>query len=174
MEVLERARQTEFLGRDFLIWLWCKSDINEGKFHLGELGTVELWFDGKVTLQSVGDTDVERITCAGENSLLREARFALTKNKKVTQATLKLIVGDDEWSFTLDSTWLNFKSLKTPQVVRDKRDDPEGLFYERVFLIEQPLRVVDALLSSFIKTRTSPEWDAQELPALMEWINQGK
>ena len=174
MEVLERARQTEFLGRDFLIWLWCKSETNEGRFDLGELGTVELWFDGRVTLQSDGDTDIESITCSGQNSRLREARFALTKNKKVTQATLKLIVGDDEWSFTLDSTWLNFKSLKTPQVVRDKRDDPEGLFYERVFLIEQPLRVVDALFSSFIKTRTSPEWGTQELPALMEWINQGK
>ncbi|HUT71614.1 MAG TPA: hypothetical protein VMW89_13155 [Desulfatiglandales bacterium] len=174
MEVLERVRRTEFLGRDFLTWLWFKSEANEGRFDLGELGMVELWFDGKVTLQSDSDQDVETITCSGENPSLREARFALTKSKKVTQAKLRLIVGDNEWSFTLDSTWLNFKSLKTPTVVHDKKDDPEGLFYERVLLIEQPLRAIDTLFSSFIKIRTSPEWGTQELPALIEWVNQGK
>ena len=174
MELLERVRRTEFLGRDFLIWLWFKSETNEGRFDLGDLGTVELWFDGRVTLQSDSDQDVETITCSGENPSLREARFALTKSKKVTQAALRLIVGDNEWSFTLDSTWLNFKSLKTPTVAHDKKDDPEGLFYERIFLIEQPLRAIDTLFSAFIKTRTSPEWDTQELPALMEWINRGK
>jgi recombination associated protein RdgC len=174
MEVLERIRRTEFLGRDFLIWLWFKSETNEGRFDLGDLGSVELLFDGRVTLQSDGDTYAETITCSGENPPLREARFALTKSKKVTQAALRLIVGDNEWSFTLDSTWLNFKSLKTPTVAHDKKDDPDGLFYERIFLIEQPLRAIDTLFSAFTKTRTSPEWDTQELPALMEWINQGK
>ena len=174
MEVLERVRRTEFLGKDFLIWLWFKSKTNEGRFDLGDLGTVELWFDGRVTLQSDGDKHAETITCSGQNPPLREARFALTKNKKVTQAALRLIVGDNEWSFTLDSTWLNFKYLKTPTVAHDKKDDPDGLFYERIFLIEQPLRAIDTLFLAFIKIRTSPEWDTQELPALMEWINQGK
>jgi len=174
MEVLERVRRTEFLGRDFLIWLWFKSETNGRQFDLGDLGTVELWFDGRVTLQSDGDTCAETITCSGENPPLREARFALTKGKKVTQAALRLILGDNEWSFTLDSTWLNFKSLKIPAVAYDKKDDPDGLFYERIFLIEQPLRAIDTLFSAFIKTRTSPEWDTQELPVLMEWINQGK
>jgi hypothetical protein len=174
MEVLERIRKTEFLGRDFLTWLWFKSETNEGRFDLGDLGTVGLWFDGKVTLQSNGDKYAETITCSGENPSLREARFALTKSKKVTQARLRLIGGDNEWSFTLDSTWLNFKSLKTPTVEHDKKDDPDGLFYERIFLIEQPLRAIDTLFSAFVKIRTSLEWDTQELPALMEWINQGK
>ena len=174
MEVLERVRQSEFLGRDFLIWVWFKSETNEGQFDLGELGKGELWFDGRVTLQSDSDEDIETITCSGENPHLREARFALTENKKVTQATLKLIVGDNEWLFTLDSAWLNFKSLKVPKVIQDSKDDPGGLFYERIFLIEQPLRAIDTLFSSFIKIRTSPQWGAQELPALMDWIHQGK
>ena len=172
MQVLERVRQTEFLGRDFLTWLWFKSETNNGRFDLEALGTAEVWFDGRVTLQPESDQDPEIITCIGANSRLSEARFALTKNKKVTQALVKLIMGDHEWTFALDSLWMNFKSLKSPKVLFDKEDDPDGLFYEKAFFMEQPIRAIDMIFASFIRLRTSPEWDAEELPALISWINE--
>ena len=174
MQALERARQTEFLGRDFLTWLWFKSETNNGWFDLEELGMAEVWFNGRVTLQPESDQEPETITCIGENSRLSEARFALTKNKKVTQALVKLIMGDHEWTFTLDSMWMNFKSLKSPKILLDKDDDPDGLFYERVFLMDQPIRAVDRIFLSFIRLRTSTDWDTMELPALISWINEGK
>lgn len=175
MDVLDRVRQTEFLGRDFLVWLWFKSETIDGQFDLGDTNA-EVWFDGKITLQSEHGEDIETIVCSGENAELREARFALTENKKITQALIKLIIGDDEWSFILDSTWMDFRSFKTPKVVQDKKDDPEGegFFYEKVLLTEQAVATVDAIFLNFIKLRLSSEWKASELPALMKWISEGR
>lgn len=174
MQLMERVRGSEFLGREFLVWLWFKSEIDEGRFDLGELGYAELWFDRKIVLQSETDEGTEKIACSGDNPDLKEARFALTKNKQIIEAMLKLMIGDHEWSFVLDSTWMNFKSFKTPKVLMDKEEDPEGLFYEKFFLLEKAVNAIDSIFSIFVKLRTSPEWEKEELPALQKWINEGK
>ena len=174
MDTLDRVRETEFLGRDFLVWLWFKSETGDRIFDLGAAGTAEIWFDGKMTLKTEDDEAVGSITCSGVNPHLREARFALTKGKKVTQAAVRLALGDDEYSLSLDSTWMNFSAFKTPKVVQDNDDDPEGLFYEKTGLIEKAISAIDIVFSSFIKLRISEDWKSRELPALKEWIDKGK
>ncbi len=173
MSLAERVKQTEFLGREFLTWLWFRSESQEGVFDLGDLGTVELWFEGKMTLETDGEERGDKVTCTGGGTRLREARFALTKNKKVTQASVRMLKGDDEWSFSLDAAWLNLSGLKTPRVMQDAREDPDGLFYERMFLIEQPIAVANALFAEFVRLRVSTEWEQEEMPALIDWISQG-
>ena len=174
MEVIEKVEKTEPLGRDFLVWLWFKSESRNGVIDLGDDGYAEVRIEGKITLETENDETLESITCSGDNLRLKEARFALTENKKVTQAGIKLILGDDEYSFILDSRWMNYKALKTPKVVQDDKDDPEGLFYEKVGLIEKAVSTMDAIFMHFIKLRLSEEWDKEELPALIRWIQNGK
>jgi len=81
---------------------------------------------------------------------------------------------DYEYSFTLDSEWLNLKGFKTPKVMQDVDDDPDGIFYEKMYLIEQAVSALDTIFTQFIKLRTSPEWDESEKPALLKWISQVK
>jgi hypothetical protein len=174
MQLLERLGSTEFIGREFLVWLWFKSETGEGAFPLGEGGNAELWFDGRLVLQPDRNGREEKVICLGETSRSREARFALAEHKSITEAKLKLRIGDHEWSFILDCAWLNFKSFKTPGVMEDYREDPEGFFYEKFSLIEQALSAVDFIYSSFIRLRLSQEWESRELPALLQWVREGK
>jgi hypothetical protein len=174
MQLLERLGTTEFIGREFLAWLWFKSATGEGNFSLGETGTAEIWFDGRIVLQPAQDDRDERVICLGDTSRSREARFALAECKSVTEAKIKLCLGDNEWSFILDSTWLNFKSFKTPKVMNDDKEDPDGLFYEKLYLIEQALLAMDAIFACFIALRLSEDWVTRELPALRRWIHEGK
>ena len=174
MQLIEKARDYEFLGREFLVWLWFKSETNEQRFSLGDAGSAELWLDGRIVLQPDEDGREEKVICLGETSRSREARFALAEFKTVTEAKVRLRIGDNEWSFILDSTWMNFKSFKTPKVMQDKEQDPEGLFYEKFYLIEQALSAMDTIFSSFIKLRLSPDWEESKLPTLLQWIKQGK
>ena len=58
--------------------------------------------------------------------------------------------------------------------MQDDEEDPAGLFYEKFFLIEQAVSAMDAIFSTFIKLRLSPDWEGKELPALLEWIREGK
>ena len=173
MQLLEKVRKTEFLGREFLAWLWFRTETERGNFNLGDKA-IEIWFDGKITLQGENERGLETITCSGESQKMKEARFALAENKEVVQATLVFSMDDNQWTFVLDSLWLNFKTFKTPKVIQDKRDDPDGLFYEKMFLIEAAVSAMDDIYAEFIKLRISPEWASEELPALARWVQEGK
>ena len=174
MQLLEKVRETQFMGREFLVWLWFRSETGRGLFELGEKKTAELWFDGKITLQSENEKGKETVICAGEASNMKEARFALAEDKGVVQATIKLLIGDNQWSFALDSTWMNFSAFKTPRVMQDRGEDPDGVFYEKIFLMEESVSAMDKIYSIFIKLRLSPEWADQEFPALAKWISEGR
>jgi hypothetical protein len=173
MDVLERMTQTEFLGREFLTWLWFKSEAQGGTFDLPDIGNVEIWIDDRVTLKSDADQAPETVVCSGENSDLREARFALAENKKVAQARFRMTIGEEEWSFSLESAGLNVKSMKPPKVVADVREDPDGLFFERFKLVELAVSALDALFLSFVNLRISDAWDTREVPAMANWIRKG-
>ena len=85
-----------------------------------------------------------------------------------------MMLGEDEYSFTLDSRWMNYRSLKTPKVMQDAKDDTEGLFYEKAGLIERAVSMIDTIFMYFIRLRLSSQWDNKELPALIKWVKNGK
>ncbi|MCP4576857.1 MAG: hypothetical protein GY846_11290, partial [Deltaproteobacteria bacterium] len=58
--------------------------------------------------------------------------------------------------------------------MQDKKDDPDGLFYEKVFLIEEAVSAMDGIYAEFLKLRLSPKWSGEELPAFSRWIQSGK
>ncbi len=173
MLLIERVKETEFLAREFLLWLWYISEVKGGTYKLSD-GDIELWVDKKIVLRHDDDEGTEKITCTGDNLHLKEARFALMEKKQVTESQLRLKVEENEYSFTLDSEWMNLKTLKTPKVKQDIKDDPEGIFYEKMFLIEQAISALDAVYEEFIELRLSPAWNDSVKPALLNWISQVK
>jgi len=173
MDTIEKIRETEFLGKDFLLWLWFKRVSGHGIIDLKGC-EIELRFFGKITLTSEDDDKEGTVTCSGTDSLFKEARFALTQGKKITSAGIKLVIDEEEYSFTIDSKWFNFKAFKTPKVVEDDNDDPDGLFYEKAGLIEKAVSVLDSLFAFFIKLRISSEWKSGEMPGLIAWIRAGE
>jgi len=173
MQLLEKVRKTEFLGREFLAWLWYRSETEQGHFKMGDK-TIEIWLDGKIVLEGENERGLETVTCSGQSQGMKEARFALAENKEIIQATLVLSMEDNQWSFALDTLWMNFKTFKTPKVLQDKRDDPDGLFYEKIFLIEAAVSAMDDIYAEFLKRRLSPDWPGKELPALVKWIRDGQ
>jgi hypothetical protein len=172
MDVLDKIEKTEIIGKDFLLWLWFKSETQRGIFAIGDNLKAEILIDGKLTLET--DEIQDSVTCSCDNPLMKEARFALMENKKITKAAIKLTVNEeDEFTFRLDSRWLNFRLFKTPKVIQDLKDDAEGFFYEKTGLIEKAITIMDSVFTSFIRIRVSPEWEDSELPALIKWIKSG-
>ena len=172
MDILDKIEKTETIGKDFLVWLWFKSEMQREVFNLGNDLHAEIVMDGKMTLET--DEVQDSITCSCTNPLMKEARFALIENKKITKAAIKLTINEeDEFFFRLDSRWMNFRMLKTPKIFQNLKDDPEGFFYEKIGLIEKAITIMDSVFMNFIKIRISPEWETEELPALIKWIKRG-
>ena len=165
MQTLDKAVQTYFLGRDFLTWLWFKSETGEGRFNSVQSGEIEVWFDGPLTLQSEGSLGAEKVICSSD--ALTEARLALNEGRKVARATLRIRSGDDEWMCVIDSLWMNFRSVKPPKTAGG--DDYDAQFYERVFLLERLTAIIDDLYAAFLTARLSSDWRRQELPAFRAW-----
>ena len=172
MQLMDVIKETEFLSREFLVWIWYKSETNGGMHKLTDDREVELWVDRKIVLRYDDENGSEKITCTGDNPHLKEAKFGLFENKQVTESKLKLLIDDNEYSFTLDASWMNLKSFKTPKVMQDKDDDPEGIFYEKIYLIDQALSTLDTIYGQFVNLRLSQEWKDSELPAIIDWIRQ--
>ncbi len=55
----------------------------------------------------------------------------------------------------------------------DKKEDPDGLFFEKAFLLQEVVRIVEQLFFQFVKIRISPEWMTEHLPAIRNWIQTG-
>ena len=173
MDTLDKIEKTEMIGKDFLVWLWFRSENQRGIFDIDPDLNVEIVIDGKITLETEETKD--SVSCSGPNSLMREARLALIENKKITKMAIKLSLNEeDKFTFMLDSRWMNYRLFRTPRVIQDFKDDPEGLFYEKADLIEKAITVMDSVFMNFIRLRISPEWESVELPALIEWIRGAK
>lgn len=170
MNLIDQARETEFLGREFLTWLWFKSETEGGLFNLDDGTVAEFQLDGTLTLTSDSDERRETVICSGENPRLKEARFALSEYKKVTKAKIRLILGDDVWVFTLDSMWMNFSSMKGPKLLQDPGEDPDGMFYEKMAVTGQALAAVDTAYRTFLLLRISEQWEENQIPAISLWI----
>lgn len=172
MDIVTLIQEKKYLGREFLTWLWFQSDMNLGEITLEDATKFEIWLDNRVILEPDDEESGEKVICHGEHSEMYEARQALGQGKKITQARFKLSLNDQDWSFTLDDIWLNFKTCKTPKVMLDKGEDPEGLFFEKTFLIQEAVRLVEQLFFHFLKLRLSPEWQDTHLAAIKKWVHQ--
>jgi len=174
MNVSDKARETEFIGWEFLEWLWFRSERDSGVIDLGEKGFVEIAFEGKMTLESELEETESSISFTGRSPLPREARFALSQNRNITRTALRLTHGDEEYHFSIDSLWMNFNSLKTPKVLLDLKSDPEGLFYEKIGLIEKAVSLFDRVFNHYLELRLSSGWREGEQKELSDWIRKGK
>ena len=167
MDTIQAMQEKEFLGNDFLLWLWFKSSNN-----MGDIFDVELFFSKKISLKSNNQSLSGTISCSGSG--FKEARHALTDGYKITSAGITLVTSEEEaYSFTLDSMALDISGLKCPSVVMDDEEDPDGLFYEKIGLISKVRDKVEMLFKAFIEMRMSEDWKG-EFNDLVLWVKHGK
>ena len=167
MDTIQAMQEKEFLGNDFLLWLWFKSSTNQG-----DVLDIELSLSKKIILKADDQKSFGTISCSGSG--FKEARHALADGYKITSAGITLVTSEEEaYSFTLDSMALDISGLKCPKVVMDDEEDPDGLFYEKIGLISKVRDKVEMLFKAFIELRLSGDWIG-EFEALSAWVRAGK
>jgi hypothetical protein len=161
-----------FLGSEFLTWLWYYIERMGGSIqageklaevHLGERMTLVLPADGK-----------EKVVCTTQANFLHEARTALRQGKVLDEVQLLVIIGENEYTLTLDSSLWALKGLKTPKQLPDYgSDDPDGRFLEKMYFIEELSAALDGLYMRFLSERLTPGWESDTLVELQKWIDEG-
>lgn len=170
MDLLDRMIQTAFLGKEYLTWLWYRSDSGQGRFQLEGASYLEVWFDDKLVL----DTAVEKVkevnSIRGEAPTeTAEAKAAVRMGKKVADARLRIIKDGREWLCNIKGEELALSGVKVPAVL--SRDEDEQVL-ERLGLVEELEGVLDGLYAQFIAIRLDSERWAAELSTIQAWAQQ--
>ena len=174
MDLLDLMREKRFLGLEFLTWAWYTSEINSGLIDLEGFGSVELWFEDRIVLESGTGNSRQVVTCQGKDLELAVAKTALTEGKKVCQARMRLAVEGKEWRLTVKAEGLELTSIRAPKTLDVEEDEESeslaGRLLDRVAVIEELTRIVDVLYARFLAVRLSGDWKEKELPRMRRWL----
>jgi hypothetical protein len=114
---------------------------------------------------------LETATVSGSLSPLREARLGLQTGKPVVRALVKLEKDGMDWQVTLRAEDLNLNSFRTPKVSKeDASDDPDAVFLEKVYFMEQGLAMIDEMFRQFLSIRLSASSWQKEVKSIAEWM----
>lgn len=166
MDIVNRINYTRFLGREFLTWLWFRSDRQEGLFELSE-GTIEVWFDAKLTLEAQGDLKEQNTVKAESPTEAEEAHAALQTGKLVADARLRVLSEQKQWTVNIKGDTLNLSGAKIPALL--SRDDDDQL-YERFFLMEELEGYIAELYQRFIELRLDDDAWRAEINDIRTWV----
>lgn len=169
MDLVDKIERTEFLGPEFLIWLWFATEVTESQVVLADKQAAELWLEGQLVLTDPHDPQ-EKITLAGvAPSGGTEAKEALRQGKRPARARLNLTVGEQSYEFSLEASPFALSGVKLPTLVNEEIDEQ---FYERMMLLEQLEQIVGGLLEGFVRLRMSKAWGQHILPLIQSWVQE--
>lgn len=167
MDLIDLIETRRFLGSEFMMWLWFKSECYDGLMEVEEHGELEVLFDDALVLEAYL-AETERNTFkGGAPAYSPEAKVALQQGKRVSRAKIRVIKDGREWLLTLKAEGMDFSSVKIPAVLSREEDEK---FYERMYLVEELEDIINALYRTFIYTRLSPQWHEAMVPAMKIWI----
>jgi hypothetical protein len=163
------------VGREFLTWLWFKSEERNGMIRITGGDESEVVFVRRLVLEAGEGEYAETIVCQGLHADLKEGKEALRQGKKITAARLRMGHDKAEWEFTFKADRFHFQSMKLPSVAENEGEeaDREGQILERIYLIEKAAGMMDQLFRSFLDLRLSDGW-GNEQARMQKWITQAK
>lgn len=163
------------LGRDFLTWLWFRSDVAYTFFRTDDDQLFQVSMEKRVTVTSFCGTDRDTTSMATwvPGDSLLEARVGLRRGKKVSSALIHLTKDEFGFDVSVKAGDFSLNSLKTPKIDKaDRDDDPDSLFLEKVFLIETAVTLLDSLYRQFLGLRLDSDKWKKTTDEMMKWMGE--
>lgn len=179
---VELIKENQWLGTDFMLWLMYQTMNEASEYRVNQEGILldneqfVAFLDDRVVLLGSGENGAQKITVVGPQDHFNEVRSALLNKKQITEATLHLETGDDQWKLTLKGELFHFASFKAPSVKLEKDSsvdeamEREAVFFERMMLLEKGTQLFDSVFATFLKLRLGNAWGEQE-QAIQKWLN---
>ena len=167
------ADELALIGREFLTWLWFKSEERNGSIALSQTEEIELHLLKRIALEAGEGEYSQGVVCSGLHAELTEGKEAIRQGKKVKETFMKLHRDQNEWEFNFKADTFYFQSMKMPAAEwQPEPEDPSAALLERIYIIENAVKTMDELFSNFLKVRFSTEWAEKEKPLLGRWIKK--
>ena len=162
------AQPKDFLGNEFLLWLWHEADENDGTIKT-ESAEVSLFIDKSLDLDcAYGQTGRDSLRGAGP-ARMPEARDALRTGKIPRKMGMILDAAGQQFTLTFNAETFGIGSARLPEV--EDAETPRVIFEERITMMRDLWQAIDAMFEAFLKRRASSAWESQT-SSIRKWILQ--
>ncbi len=157
----------DFLGNEFLLWLWHTVEAESDTLTLSDESEVTVMFANSLVLECpLGDSGKE--TIASEiPTKLPEAMEAIRTGKLPRKAGLVLVRFGQQFALTLQAESF---SISGARLQADKEAVGREILESRIEAIRSLNETVDLLFESFCAIRVSASWKEQ-LARISRWIH---
>jgi len=170
LDVAIAYRRYQFLGNEFLTWLWFMIETDQNRLRQYDPDLISLNIGSRLVLENTRNNAKETITIKGDEANLEEGLVALKKGAVVTEMHLSYKSVGQDWLFSLKGESLNISNLKLPETGPvETPEDLEGVVIEKAYLLEKVIGLVNNLFSHFIKLRVSDTWRNQTVSQIRKW-----
>ena len=188
LESLNKLSMTKsFLGREFLTWLWFKSEtlqqpIRLESNHLSKEKKnlmIEFWIDDRIFFQPYNKLGHDNILRGGNPSRSDEATASLANGRVIKEIKIGIKIEEHgDYTAILNAEDLHPKSLQVPQNHASTSDedstDDFDILLKRLQDTEVFLEALDGLFSLFIVERSSKSWEGSQIAKMKKWVSHKK
>jgi hypothetical protein len=156
-------------GREFLTWLWYKSDSQNGRVALSDGRDLGVLIEGPLTFTHEGNGAHAALLKKGEPVNSIEAKTCLLGGKKLKEAKVTFALDDENvWAFTLEADQFLVRGLKLPP--GETSLDAVGRFQERMIFLDQWRDIFLDLFGTFVEVRADSRRWRRVVGDVREWV----
>jgi hypothetical protein len=156
----------DFLGNEFLLWLWHTLDHNTDTIALSDGSEVTAMLARTLTLECPRAQTGRETISSDAPSKLPEAVRAVQAGKLPRKAGITLVRHDRQYEVTLHAETLAVTGAKMPA---PDAEDERARLEERVTLLRHLIETLDLLYDTFGRLRTGGDWPKQ-LGKMQKWL----
>jgi hypothetical protein len=166
-EFIDEEFEADFLGREFLLWLWYRSEVDFASIAGATGAAMDVWVEDRLVLRGEADEAQRFDLKGGAPATSATARTAILEGKAVEAARFGLRDGDLEFTFELHSD-LSIRGAKVPD---PPMADDEIVGRQR--MVDELQTRLDDLYDRFCGSRLDPSWETAQLPSILAWLRNG-
>ena len=160
------AGNFDFLGNEFLLWLWWRWETQSDTITLSDDSEVTGMLARTLSLQCPrGESGKETIT-AEAPARLPEAMQAIRSGKLPRKAGLILVRGGEQYELVLQAETF---SVSGARIQTEETAEEQGVLEDRVERLRGLIETVDLLFRAFCAQRMGKRW-SNELDQMRRWL----
>jgi hypothetical protein len=160
----------DFLGNEFLLWLWYVLEEESDTIELSDGSEVAVMMARTLVLECPRGQHGKESISSDSPPRLPEARRAIQAGKLPRKTGLTLVRHDRQYELTLHAETLAVSGARLPA---PEEEDDRARLEERINLLRHLLETLDLLFDAFGRRRTGGSW-SRDLGKIKKWLQSDK
>jgi len=166
----DEARSKDFLGTEWLTWLWYTSHVESPEITTPKGDSITVLFEKSLQLECAFKITGATAIHADGPTRLPEAPVALAGGKRPIQAGLQIATPGGGFSFKVRGDAMNFSGVQLPPPENPATE--RVVFEDRIEKLRDLIDATEQTYTAFLKRRLSGKWP-QTLNVMRNWIAAG-